>query len=111
MECTSISGLRLDQASKEGLQRIHRIHNLSNVLATTMAAGTLTNIFAGNGAGESIYNISTNDWQTFAKAVRAIPDIAQNRIRQEASLQVLEHGNDIKQERFWKAIYDGCTLH
>jgi len=56
------------------------------------------------------FDITTTEWETFAQAVRGIPDMKRNRIEMEAAQQVWAHETDYKQKQFWMAIYHGCQV-
>jgi hypothetical protein len=110
MDCPVIPNLKLDARSKGGIERIRKIQSLSNSLAKSLGFGSMANIFVGNGAPQAAYNITQQDWELLAKSLTAVPAIARNRIKQEAALQYLDHLNDQKQSKFWKAIEQGCKI-
>ncbi len=110
MECPTLEGLSFDQRSREGIARIQRIEEFSQVLKMSIALGTLANIFAGSNAAEAAYNIYSTDWVALAEALNAIPALQRRLIFQEAALQMMDHANQRRQYLFWKAIMEGCRI-
>ena len=110
MECPKIIGLRLDQRSREGIERIRKAQQLSDRLAVAIGAGTVTTLFAKSTAPETAYNVMDTDWRLFTQALVAIPAISRERLKQEAALQILDHAGDPKQRTFWQAVHGGCKL-
>ncbi len=110
MDCPTIEGLSFDARSREGLAKISKIQALSQALASTISLGTFINIFAGNNAAESAYNIYATDWQFFAEAMMAVPAIQRRAIYTEAALQTFDHKNQRRQFLFWKAVANGCQI-
>ena len=107
MACPELKGLRLSPKGQEALREIQRVKELSDALATVMAAGMVVNIFAGSNALTSSYNIYEADWQELSQAMRRIPDIKRRLIWNIAGLQAEIHpfGDEGK---FWRALTDGC---
>lgn len=110
MECPTITDLKLDKNSLEGLDRIRKNQALSNALATTIGVTVFATTVSTKSAIETSYNIMSNEWELFALSMRAIPSIARERLKQEAALQILDHAKDSKQKQFWTAIYEGCSI-
>ncbi len=110
MECPDIYGLRFDDRSKQGIERIREIREISSLLTKVLGYGTFANIFLGNGFIESSYNVTSQDWTLFAQAMRSVPTISRELIKKEAMYQVLDHFNSPDQKKFWEAVADGCSL-
>ena len=110
MDCPTLEGLRFDAQSQEGIRRIRRIYDLSDMLAAALGVGVFVNIFAGSSVPEAAYNIYGTDWRLFSEAVSAIPAIQRRAIRTEAVNQAWIHQNSPTQRRFWEAIADGCRI-
>ena len=110
MECPTIEGLGFDARSREGLTKIRKIRELSQVLATSISLGVFLNIFAGSNTAESAYNIYSTDWQLFAQAMIAVPAIQRRAIYNEAAMQAFDHMNQRRQHLFWKAVANGCQI-
>lgn len=107
MACPELKGLRLSPKGQEALREIQRVRGLADALAAALGAGTVVNIFAGNGVLQSSYNIYEANWQELSQAMASIPNILRERIRGIAFSQSQVHhfGDEYK---FWSAIVDGC---
>ena len=110
MKCPTILGLKFDQKSIRGIEKIKRVNELSTVLSKFVAIGTFANIFLGNKVPEITFNIYHFDWHLFHDALNEIPTISKSVIEKEASLQILDHMGDPKQRQFWEAVLDGCSI-
>jgi len=73
-----------------------------------MSAGTMVNIFAGNGVLKSTYNISQTDFGKFAEAMASIPKIQRVEIRNTARRRQLD--STWPESIFWKGVADGCRI-
>ncbi len=108
MPCSDIKGLELDHSSREALNEIDRISELSRILSSVMGYGTLLNIIAGKGGFVSgSYNLSSTDFSALSKALSAISKIQRARIQQIARYQLAIHWG--KEGLFWEAVYNGCN--
>jgi len=108
MKCTSIHSVTFNQESVEAIREIRRKRQLLNSLAVVMPVGAMTNIFLGNGALKSAYNISQTDFTTLAKAIHGLPAIHRKVIRDIAAMQALSHSG--KESLFWRGVTDGCSI-
>jgi len=107
MKCPIIPIVRFSLSSKAAIKDIRRIREAANVLASALAGSVLLEIFAGNGALNSANKIRKKDWETWAEAMRAVPNMARKRIKFIAQEQLLQF--PMKSERkFWEAIDHGC---
>ena len=73
-----------------------------------MSIGTMANIFLGNGALKSAYNISQTDFEAFARAMAALPYMQRKVIRDIAREQAIYHTG--KESTFWMGVADGCGI-
>jgi len=61
MQCPNIKNIKFDPKSKSAIRDIRRVKKMSKILLNVMAGGVFVNIFTGNGAIKSAYNIQEND--------------------------------------------------
>lgn len=108
--CENIVGLQLDSESTAAIERIKRRNQAGQLLAMALSAGVLNSIFTKSNAGNVAWNISQTDWQLYAQAMRSIPDITRNAIRNDAQQMQLTYNmrNNRKLEKFWEGIANGC---
>jgi len=109
MQCIPIYGLNFDQESVNAIKDIKRRNELFLVLSRVMPFRTMANIFLGNGALQSAYNISQTDFETLAKAIAALPALQRKIIHDIAAMQFLTHSG--RESKFWKGVADGCGLN
>lgn len=107
MACPDIKGLKFSLKSREALADIKRVKELADTLAMGLAASTFINIFAGSNALMSSYNIASTDWKTWSLAMRGIPEILRERIRNIAGQAAYDNPFGTE-NKFWSAIAEGC---
>ncbi|MFV2058170.1 MAG: hypothetical protein ACC707_17015 [Thiohalomonadales bacterium] len=89
------------------MSEINRITELSRVLSNIMGYGTILNIIAGKGGFiAGTYNLSSTDFSALSKALAAISEMQQRRIKDISRLERASHWG--KEAQFWEAIQDGC---
>lgn len=108
MQCISLENVNFDSNSQAALAELRRKEKLFGLLKFALPVGTMANIFLGNGAGKSAYNISQTDFETFAKAMFSLPPIHKKVVRDIARMQAISLTG--KQSQFWRGIADGCGL-
>jgi len=108
MKCPNIPTVRFSGSSKAAIKRIKRMRRVANVLASVLAGSVLLEIFTGNGALGSANNIKKKDWETWAKAMRAVPNMAKKSINDIVQLQLIEGSLTISERKFWEAVAYGC---
>lgn len=109
MECPSLIGLELSNASKEGLAEIKNVVEIGKYLTYSTAFGQLGTIFLNSSPLEASYNIYNTDFEAFAKGLSAIPSITKKRIEQIAGHKWRNVSN-YGEKKFWRAVYEGCKL-
>mgnify|MGYP000485753352 CR=1 FL=1 len=109
MGCPSIQGLTLDSDSQKAIDQIRHKADLANFLGGATSFGVLVNIFNTRQPTLMSYNIYQTDFQSFARAISAVPLIYRKSIALIASQQELRN-IDYKQRTFWKAVRQGCKL-
>jgi len=102
----NISTMRFSASSRDAIKDIKRIQGAANLLATVLAGSVLFEIFIGNGALSSANNIREKDWETWAKAMRAVPNMVRASINRIAREQLLKFPGKSERE-FWEAIEHG----
>ncbi|MCF6363220.1 MAG: hypothetical protein L3J88_07720 [Gammaproteobacteria bacterium] len=81
-----------------------------NMLARVLGSSVLLKIFTGHRIQlqGSAHNIVQKDWELWAQAMRATPNIVRRRIYLIAFKQSQKSiANDERQ--FWTAVMEGCT--
>lgn len=109
MACPDISMLRFSDQSKKAIERIKQIQGAANVLSSMLGGSVLLKIFAGHRIQlqGSAHNIVQKDWELWAQAMRAVPNMVSreiNIIAQEQAMQSLA----MDERNFWRAVADGC---
>ncbi len=109
MVCPDISMLRFSQAGEAAIEDIKRIQGSANALAGMLSSSVLLKIFTGHRIQlqGSAHNIVQKDWELWAQAMRAVPNMVSreiNRIAQEQVMQPLA----MDERSFWRAVADGC---
>lgn len=110
VDCPTIVGLKFDQRSIEGIERIKEIREISSALLIAMPVGVFANIFLGNKISEISFSIFSTDWERFSKAMAGIPAIVRREIEKEVDYQVLDHFSNPQQRAFWEAVGKGCAI-
>ncbi len=110
MDCPNIDNLSLSERSKDTIETIRSIREAANVLATALSAGAMYEMFAGSQFIEASVNVTTYDFEEFAKTMKGVPAIARRRVEQEAMRTFLDVRN-YQEKQFWRAIYEGCSVH
>ncbi|SEB04143.1 hypothetical protein [Alkalimonas amylolytica] len=108
MECPDLNSLVLSERDFEVINEIRRIHQNGRLLERALPAGVMATIFVGSNSMQASYNITTTDWEMFAQAMAALPNIVRTRVYQQANLRRLERGITPQQSLFWRAVADGC---
>lgn len=109
MQCVSIVSVKFDQESISAIKDIKRRQNLTTALSLVMPAGTMANIFLGNGVLKSSFVILTTDFEALAKAIASLPAIQRKVIRDIATMQAILHTG--QESTFWKGVADGCEIN
>lgn len=107
MQCVSIDSLVLSSRSLVAIKDIERRTHLSSVLKRVMSAGTMVNIFAGNGVMKSGFFVTQTDFEALSKAIAALPNITRRVIRDIADRQQLLRSG--KEREFWRGVANGCS--
>ncbi len=108
MKCIAVKDVKFSKEGIEAIEDIRRRNKLAGVLSIFMSAGTVANIFVGNGVLKSTYNISQTDFAELAKAMASIPKFQRVVIRKIAGMQILERA--YPESLFWKGVVDGCRI-
>ena len=108
MKCISISEIKFSQDSISAIKDIRRRSQMVKALSRIIPTGVMVNIFLGNGALKSAYNISQTDFESLAKAMTSLPAIQRKIIRDIATMQALSHSG--KESQFWRGVADGCKV-
>jgi len=109
VQCPKIKNIKFGSKSQSAIKEIRRVKKMSKALLKAMSGGVFVNIFVGNGAMKSSYNIQANDWKTWSQAMNAVPSIYHKRIYNIAALQMLDHSFG-QEKQFWRAVADGCNF-
>ncbi|MCF6236924.1 MAG: hypothetical protein L3J70_11240 [Gammaproteobacteria bacterium] len=109
MKCIPIYDVKFDSSSIAAINDIKRRRNLTLVLSQVMPFGTMANIFVGNGALKSSYNIKQTDFEALAQAMASLPEIQRKIIRDIAKIEAVSHIG--KESTFWKGVADGCKIN
>lgn len=108
MKCVFINDIEFSQESMNAIKDIRRRSQMASVLSRIMPAGIMVNIFLGNGALRSTYNISQTDFKSLSNAIAALPVIERKVIHDIAVMQALTHSG--KESQFWRGVADGCSI-
>ncbi|MBX2808688.1 MAG: hypothetical protein KTR20_08660 [Cellvibrionaceae bacterium] len=111
MACTPIVSLKLDDESKAALKRIKQHKKIAKVVGVMTSIGVLNSIFTKNKLPVSAFNITQTDWESYSKAMEALPRYQKAIIEQEVKLMILHYqmnGYDRRHVLFWKGILNGC---
>lgn len=107
--CQEIVGLVLDSQSIYGLNRIKQITGNTALIIAFSSIGQLQQVMSkGGNVKATIGKIKKSEWVSYADAMKALPQMVKNRIRQIAEMQQLKHMDDYKQSKFWEGIENGC---
>lgn len=107
MECKTVPSVTFGPKSRAAIEEIRRKHQLSLMLQTLIPVGTMANIFLGNDALKSAYNVYSTDFETMGRAVAAVPAIEQAVILRIAKLAALDTAG--AESEFWKQIAGGIV--
>ncbi|HEB92161.1 MAG TPA: hypothetical protein ENI94_01565 [Gammaproteobacteria bacterium] len=99
--------LRFSEQSEKAIGRIKQIQGAANVLSGVLASSVLLEIFAGNRVLGSANNIRKKDWEIWAKAMRAVPNVVSREINFIAQEQLMKP-LAMDERNFWRAVADGC---
>lgn len=113
MPCqASITGIHFGPRSQEALRAIREKHHLSLMLQALIPAGTMANIFLGNDALKSAYNVSSTDFEMMARAMAAVPEIERAVILRIARMAALD--TQAQESAFWRefarSVSQGCSV-
>ncbi len=107
MACPDISMLRFSHSGEAAIKRIKQIQGAANALSSVLTGSVLLEIFAGNRVLGSANNIRKKDWETWAEAMRAVPNVVSRQINFIAQEQLMQPLATDEKE-FWEAVLDGC---
>jgi non-homologous end joining protein Ku len=112
MTCQTITGVHFGPKSQEDLRSIRQKHHLSLMLQAFIPAGTMANIFLGNDALKSVYNVSSTDFEMMARAMAAVPEIERAVILRIARMAALDTQG--QESAFWRefarGVVQGCPV-
>jgi hypothetical protein len=108
MNCPTLHSLKLDNQSKQAVDKIRHGADLTRLLSGALSLGSLSGIFTRSSALQASYNIYNTDFVSFAKAMDGISKLRRRTVHQIALSEYLRVG-DFNQRQFWRAIYEGCT--
>ncbi|GHX20593.1 hypothetical protein VCSRO157_1062 [Vibrio cholerae] len=99
-----IQGLVLSESSLESIKEINRKVTNIQLLSVLYGSTAIYQIFFKNNFATATYNISTSDWETFARGATSIPVITRKIIKNEA----LGHFTNKtgKELKFWQCVYE-----
>lgn len=107
--CPTISNLKMSAEGKKSLQDIQRVAKSAGVLQKAMLGGTLASVLLSDKAIPQIFQIKMTDWRALADAIKAVPNIAKNRIQMISGQMTLRTRG--KESEFWKAMYNLCMFN
>lgn len=109
MQCIAIYNMTFDQSSLAAINDIKKRHDLILLLTKIMPFSTMVNIFIGNGALKSTYNITQTDFEALAQAMASLSSIQRKVIGDIAKMEAISHIG--KEAIFWKGVADGCRIN
>jgi hypothetical protein len=109
MQCPNLGEIAFSAHSVQAINEIRRKKELGKLLAVVVSAGHVINIFLGNDALKATYSLQSTDFVAFARAMKAIPDVARAAIYKTAT-EAWYYSSNHKERQFWQAIASGCGL-
>jgi hypothetical protein len=99
-----IQGLVLSESSHNSIREINKRVKNMKLLSALYGSTAIYQIFFKNTFATATYNISTADWETFARGATSIPAITRKIIKNEA----LSHFTNKtgKELKFWQCVYE-----
>ena len=110
MNCPNIGEIKFSTRSLDAIEEIKRIKQFSNMLASAMSGGVVVNIFLGNDLTKASYSLYSTDFEVFSQAMMAVPKVTRKLIENAADRAWLDTSNH-KEQQFWRAISNGCSIH
>lgn len=114
MKCPEIFDLHFSPEGKKAINRIADIQELGDLLATVLGGSVVLSLFASRGTGNkrvdtgrTMYSITGYDWNIWAQAMASVGPITRYSIKQTA-FDMLEVKTSPNENKFWRAVYDGC---
>lgn len=111
-KCPSAENIQFSERGQKALQRINDKAELGQLLSKVMPASMMASIFVGGELPNTLYSISTTDWEGWIGAMQSVPKITAKAIESEAELAAfdLESSNSKNRSEidFFKAISEGC---
>lgn len=100
----NIHGLKFSASSNESISEIKRKVKNMQLLSALYSSTAVYSVFFKNNLPTATYNISTYDWDAFARGVASIPKITRRIIKDEAfSHFVNKRGDELK---FWMCVHE-----
>ncbi|MBP3140813.1 hypothetical protein ACTFQF_06155 [Aliivibrio fischeri] len=109
-EYCSIKGFEPSNRTKEYIEQMDHITDMSSVLEKILFAIPFFQIFAGRDSYKGValasasYNVSTYDWQLYESAVKAIAPIERERLENVAMRAMLDTSGE--ERKFWECVYN-----
>ncbi|MFW7523447.1 hypothetical protein ACODM8_04805 [Vibrio ostreicida] len=104
----NVSGFKPSATTKDAIDEINNIEEMSNLLTLIIASIPFFQIFAGRKTYTTFSNtnlivqVGRYDWELFADTVGAIPEIKRQRIGQVAGLAELNTSGE--ERKFWRCV-------
>ncbi|EJI6686356.1 hypothetical protein NFT56_004534 [Vibrio parahaemolyticus] len=99
-----IQGLVLSESSHDSIREINKRVKNMKLLSALYGSTAIYQIFFKNTFATATYNISTADWETFARGATSIPIITRKIIKNEALMHFTSKTG--KELKFWQCIYE-----
>ncbi|USD66996.1 hypothetical protein [Vibrio sp. SCSIO 43136] len=99
-----IQGLILSESSQESIREINRKVQNMKLISGLIGTTAIYQVFFKNSFATATYNISTSDWETFARAATSIPVITRKIIKNEALAHFTNKTGD--ELKFWQCVYE-----
>lgn len=101
----NFTNLSLPPCCQTALKEIKDRTQIGKLLQRAVAVGPFVTMFGGFSIPEMLGSLHHTDWDSYGKAVKAVPIIVRRRCADDAALHSLEHpGGDLN--RFWVAMHE-----
>lgn len=110
----SITGLKLEQCCIDSINEMNELINSGKLIQIFSVVGSLGMLLASppkDPGYSTLLNITFSDWELYAKAIKAVPNIIKQNPKTIAAKECLNRHIGRPLHKFWYSMYNSVTIN